>query len=315
MFGNNPFLSKKDPLVAAVMEARKEGDLRRQAETLVNEDFGVYSRKAVIREQLAAYDAALESTYNDLKEGLSPKQEKMASLAGNKKKIDAPDLAALRSGKKLNEGPVDAGAMDGSKSLTKSAPKEDPSLPKEYPGAASSAPTANRLSNAKAAVSPIKEGKAAVRANGVTAPKEWAMKAKTPNKNAVTKAPVPGVSIAEDEQGPLKHTTKGKPPYKRHVEEAKKYNAPLSDPLNPPHNAKDSARKKTALNNPSNPTGDVDESVNKKLESELIKLYKTKPIASLPATVASALRTFATPALLQTLTTLPADNASDAKIE
>ena len=43
------------------------------------------------------------------------------------------------------------------KSVTKTAPKEDPSLPKEYPGAASSAPTANRLSNAKAAVSPIKE--------------------------------------------------------------------------------------------------------------------------------------------------------------
>ena len=105
MFGNNPFLTKKDPLVQAVMEARKEGDFRRQAEALVNEQFGVYSRKAVIRENLAAYDAALESTYNDLKEGLSPKQEKMASLAGNKKKIDAPDLAALRSGKKpMEEG-------------------------------------------------------------------------------------------------------------------------------------------------------------------------------------------------------------------
>ena len=35
MFGNNPFLTKKDPLVQAVMEARKEGDMRRQAEALV----------------------------------------------------------------------------------------------------------------------------------------------------------------------------------------------------------------------------------------------------------------------------------------
>lgn len=94
------------------------------------------------------------------------------------------------SGIPMKEGAVDAGSYEGSKSVTKSAPKEDPSLPKSYPGAASSAPTAQRLSNAKAA---LKE-------DGVTAPKEWAMKAKTPNKNAVTKAPVPGVSIAEEEK-------------------------------------------------------------------------------------------------------------------
>ena len=42
---------------------------RRQAEALVNEEFGVYSRKAVIRENLAAYDAAIEEAYKCMKEG------------------------------------------------------------------------------------------------------------------------------------------------------------------------------------------------------------------------------------------------------
>jgi hypothetical protein len=66
---SNPFLTKKDPLVEAVQSAMQDGEIRRQAEALVNEEFGVYSRKAVIRENLAAYDARLEEAYKCMKEG------------------------------------------------------------------------------------------------------------------------------------------------------------------------------------------------------------------------------------------------------
>ena len=65
---DNKFL-KKDPLVEAVKQAQADGDMRRQAVAHVNEQFGVYSRNAVIRENLAAYDAAIEEAYKALKEG------------------------------------------------------------------------------------------------------------------------------------------------------------------------------------------------------------------------------------------------------
>lgn len=103
----NQFNSKKtDPLVEAAKLAMQDGDLRRQAVALVNEEFGVFSRNALVREDIAAYDARLEEAYKCMKEGkpLSPKQEKMAAVAGDPKKIDAADLKALRSGKKMEEG-------------------------------------------------------------------------------------------------------------------------------------------------------------------------------------------------------------------
>jgi hypothetical protein len=222
---NNKFL-KHDPLLEAVKGARAEGDLRRKAEALVNEEFGVYSRKAVVREELAAYDARLEEAYKCMKEGdveniMNPNSnwakkqaadksnpfneptpdptkvapnimmkgaggdgtrsmvDKVKSLFKEGKKLADKDydkdgkvespkdevwgsrLRAAKMAGKLKEGKkweeeVDYSAQDRAP-VTKSAPKEDPSLPKEYPGAASSAPTAQRLSNAKAAVTPIKE--------------------------------------------------------------------------------------------------------------------------------------------------------------
>jgi LysM repeat protein len=101
---NNPFL-KKDPLLEAVKGAMQDGDIRRQAIAHVNEEFGVFNRNGLVRENLAAYDARIEEAYKCMKEGkpLSPKQEKMAAIAGDPKKIDAADLKALRSGKKMNE--------------------------------------------------------------------------------------------------------------------------------------------------------------------------------------------------------------------
>ena len=74
---NNPFL-KKDPLLEAVKAAQADGDIRRAAENIVNEEFGVYSRKAVVREELSAYDARLEETYKSLKEGWEGSKEDKA---------------------------------------------------------------------------------------------------------------------------------------------------------------------------------------------------------------------------------------------
>ena len=68
MFSNR-FNTKNDPLIEAVKQAQADGDLRRQAVAIVNEAFGVFNRNAVIREELAEYDAAIETTYTDLKEG------------------------------------------------------------------------------------------------------------------------------------------------------------------------------------------------------------------------------------------------------
>lgn len=151
---NNPFL-KNDSLLEAVKQAQQDGNVRRAAEAQVNEEFGVYSRKAVIRENLAAYDARLAEL---VEAKLADKDyDKDGKVESPKAEVLGSRIRAAKAAGKLEEGPVDAGSMEGSKSVTKSAPKEDPSLPKSYPGAASSAPTAQRLSNAKAAVTPIKE--------------------------------------------------------------------------------------------------------------------------------------------------------------
>jgi len=71
MFNNRFNSSKNDPLVEAVKQAQAEGDLRRQAVAAVNEQFGVFSRNAVVREDLAAYDAAIEEAYKCMKEGIT----------------------------------------------------------------------------------------------------------------------------------------------------------------------------------------------------------------------------------------------------
>ena len=76
MFNNRFNSTKKDPLVEAVQIAMQDGEIRRQAEALVNEAFGVYNRNAVVREELAAYDAAIEEAYRCVKEGNKENKEK-----------------------------------------------------------------------------------------------------------------------------------------------------------------------------------------------------------------------------------------------
>lgn len=69
MFDNRFNSKKTDPLVEAAKGAMMEGEIRRQAINAVNEEFGVFNRNAVIREHLAAYDAAIEEAYKCMKEG------------------------------------------------------------------------------------------------------------------------------------------------------------------------------------------------------------------------------------------------------
>ena len=68
MFNNRFNSSKNDPLLEAVKAARADGDARRLAESMANDLFGVFSRKAVVREHLSDYDFALEEAYKCVKE-------------------------------------------------------------------------------------------------------------------------------------------------------------------------------------------------------------------------------------------------------
>jgi hypothetical protein len=76
MFNNRFNSTKKDPLVEAVQSAMQDGEIRRQAVAYVNEAFGVYNRNAVVREDLAEYDAAIEEAYNCMKEGEKKDEKK-----------------------------------------------------------------------------------------------------------------------------------------------------------------------------------------------------------------------------------------------
>lgn len=113
---------KKDALTDAVKSVMEVNQFHREAEALVNEKFGVVSRKALPHEQQAAWDAEFDSiisegamkrmsmgddggmeTYRKKPANLSPKQMKIAKMAGDPEKIDAEDLAALRAGKKTEQ--------------------------------------------------------------------------------------------------------------------------------------------------------------------------------------------------------------------
>jgi hypothetical protein len=62
----------------------------------------------------AQHDKMDEGSYNE--DMLSPKQQKIARMAGDPKKIDANDLKALRAGKKKNaEGNAFSGALDAAR--------------------------------------------------------------------------------------------------------------------------------------------------------------------------------------------------------
>ena len=109
MFNNRFNSSKNDPLVEAVKAARADGDARRLAESMANDLFGVFSRKAVVREYLSDYDYALEEAYKCVKE-----EDKMADkdydrdgkIETSKKEVWGSRLRAAKASGKY-KGPVD----------------------------------------------------------------------------------------------------------------------------------------------------------------------------------------------------------------
>ena len=118
---DNKFL-KHDPLVEAVKQAQMDGEIRRQAEAFVNEEFGVYSRQAVVRENLAAYDAAIEEAYKCMKEGdveniMNPNSnwaKKQAADKSNPFNEPTPDPTKVAPNIMMKG----AGGGDGTRSIT-----------------------------------------------------------------------------------------------------------------------------------------------------------------------------------------------------
>lgn len=112
---SNKFNTKNDPILEAVEGAMKDGALRRQAEALVNEEFGVYSRNAVVREDLNAYDAALEETYAALKEELAKKDyDKDGKIESGKDEVWGSRLRAAKMAGKLKEADMGVGTPGSS---------------------------------------------------------------------------------------------------------------------------------------------------------------------------------------------------------
>jgi hypothetical protein len=128
MFNNRFNSSKNDPLIEAVKQAQAEGDLRRQAVAYVNEQFGVFSRNAVVREDLAAYDAAIEEAVKCMKEG-KPNDGNLANNYPPYDKVTRGDVVAGALGKdqmggkkkKMEEKKMWEGQEDSSSGLPPSA--------------------------------------------------------------------------------------------------------------------------------------------------------------------------------------------------
>ena len=160
MFNNRFNSSKNDPLVEAVKTARADGDARRLAESMANDLFGVFSRKAVVREHLSDYDYALEEAYKCVKE-----EDKMADkdydrdgkIETSKKEVWGSRLRAAKASGKY-KGPVDEKKMweaeDSSDGLppsdaAKQAAKQT-STPSSTPSRTGNA-AGSTISNARAA--------------------------------------------------------------------------------------------------------------------------------------------------------------------
>jgi len=93
-------LNKNDPLIGVVQEVMKRNQAERDAVKVVNEKFGIQDRKVLPHERQHEWETVYKTV---LSESIDPskyskKQTQLAAVAGNKKKIDAPDLAAARKG-------------------------------------------------------------------------------------------------------------------------------------------------------------------------------------------------------------------------
>jgi hypothetical protein len=165
----NKFNSKKaDPLVEAAKTAMELGQKRRDAIAAVNEEFGVFNRNAVVRENLAAYDARIEQVFNGMKSG-NLTEAKLAKKDYDKDgKIESPKdevwgsrfRAAKKAGKMEEKKDCYEGAMDsdvvGGGAVTKdSKPVVSPTASKVN----TSGPSASDKAGLAAKIGAMKEAK------------------------------------------------------------------------------------------------------------------------------------------------------------
>jgi hypothetical protein len=151
---NNKFL-KNDPLLEAVKAARADGDARRLAESMANDLFGVFSRKAVVREHLSDYDFALEEAYKCMKE-----EDKMADkdydrdgkIETSKKEVWGSRLRAAKASGKY-KGPVDEkkDCYEESDGLPPSDAAKQTQTPKSTPAPTKSKDLSSTFSSARGA--------------------------------------------------------------------------------------------------------------------------------------------------------------------
>ena len=100
----------------AYLGKKKYGEQGMKALQQAGRDDASKEKMALLR---AKHDKMDEDAYNE--DMLSPKQQKIARMAGDPKKIDANDLKALRAGKnKKAEGNAFSGALDAARDAGKS---------------------------------------------------------------------------------------------------------------------------------------------------------------------------------------------------
>ena len=100
----------------AYLGKKKYGETGMKALQQAGRDGASKEKMALLR---AKHDKMDEDAYNE--DMLSPKQQKIARMAGDPKKIDANDLKALRAGKqKKAEGNAFSGALDAARDAGKS---------------------------------------------------------------------------------------------------------------------------------------------------------------------------------------------------
>jgi hypothetical protein len=162
MFNNRFNSTHKDPLVEAVKQAQQDGETRRRAEAHVNEQFGVYSRNAVVREDLAAYDAAIEEAYKCMKEGkpLDPvgREDKDIDNDGDHDKSDKYLLNRRKAignamGKRMEEGAMDSDVVGGGAVTKDNKPVVSSTAPKVN----TSGPSASDKAGLAAKIGAMKE--------------------------------------------------------------------------------------------------------------------------------------------------------------
>jgi hypothetical protein len=117
--------NKNDPLIDSVKGVMQQNQAHREAVRAVNETFKVTDKRQLSYEDQLKYDAAVAQKLQEAAE-LSPKQKKLAAVAGDPKKIDAADLAAARKG---HASHIEEDAEDTEKSVKAAADVQNSGMP------------------------------------------------------------------------------------------------------------------------------------------------------------------------------------------